>query len=404
MSLPLVNEKPTDNSLQTLISLDQIQNVRVTSLAQFLQCPRRWQAQVLGKEPRRESKWSTIGTAVHLMCEAYLRGEFDLFTPEANEWLQRMEAAGVNDKERRNLLTYLQSLSDYRGRVVALEFEFELPTFPESWRLKGHIDALIATDDGLIILDHKTNRSFEGVDAWSRKTQQIAYAWAVRQMLPRTEKLFFEIGYVNQGTKVRWETDPKNDIAFEAQVVRAWEEFQVYRRHNEFPERLNADCGYCGLLSECHTWKDSLSRLLPPEAGFINREPAETLTEQYVGLDILLKAGKKRLGVLEEELIERVREAGGEHEESGYRAHLYSSSRRQVDARTAWDELATVLSAQPSLGGTWDELLDEVVTFKVGGLEALAKQNEAFAPLMERAVSKVTVAEPSLKLAAIKEG
>ena len=67
----------TDNSHKPLQSLNDIEYFRVTSIAEFAQCPRRWLAKQLGEGKQTESPYSTMGTSVHLAIEKYLKGEYD---------------------------------------------------------------------------------------------------------------------------------------------------------------------------------------------------------------------------------------------------------------------------------------------------------------------------------------
>ncbi len=254
----------TNNSQQVISSLDDLKVIRVTSLAQFLDCPRRWQAQITGQEPWRDSKWAQIGTAVHLMVEAYLRGEFELFEKSAEAWWARMFEAGVPDKERRALLKYLQSLSGRRCQVIALEHEFTLSVVEGAWPLRGHIDALFLDEFGVLIWDHKTNRRPETANNWSRRVQQRAYAWAVRRLLPEQKEINWCIGYVNLGEIVMWKTSHLEDLWFEHQFREAWEQFQQFRNADHWPEQLNDNCGYCPFQGQCATYRTSIEAMLPP--------------------------------------------------------------------------------------------------------------------------------------------
>jgi hypothetical protein len=257
---------PTDNSGRTVTSLDQLHVMRVTSLAHFLECPRSWKEQVLGEVIKRPSKAAIIGTAVHYMIECFLRRDFDLHNPSAQPYWEALQLSGISLKEQKNLAGYLKLIEPYRELVVVLEHEFTLPLHDDAWMMRGHIDALIASEDGgILILDHKTNRNYESSEVWARKIQPIAYAYAARKTFPNIDpdNFWFEIGYVNQGATVRWRTDPVLDQYLERLYREAWEEFEVYERRNEWPERLSDGCKWCPLTSRCYAYQRFNEALVP---------------------------------------------------------------------------------------------------------------------------------------------
>lgn len=335
------------------------------------------------------------------MIEHFLRRDFDLFDQSSKPYWEGVIGAGVPDKERNNLLDYLKSIEGYRDNVLAIESEFTLGVIEGAWPLRGHIDLMTWWPDGTIIIhDHKTNRQYEGVEVWSKKIQQIAYAWAVRKMLPNVERVAFEIGYVNQGSKVQWLTQPTDDVWFENQFAQAWQEFSVYLRRNEWPERLNSNCGWCPLQVSCPIFRSSMEALLPsaaqsPSPAF---SPERSLSSRVIWLETALKAGTQLLDSLKQQLLELAKTSGGEYTEEGNVIRLTYSSRRKTDERVAWSTLLELLNEYPELSPQWEEVCEEVLTFKVTGLDKLVKKCEAFRPLVDRAVQKVTSDEPTVRV------
>ena len=233
----------TDNRLKTISSLDDIQKIRVTQVEGFHGCPARFKAAFLGEGNNNKSKAAEIGTALHLVIERYLCDQFELYTPEWEEYLVWLHKKGVPTKERQALLTYLQSLESMRQHVIAVEWEFPLSLVSGAPDIVGHIDATFCNEQGgITIRDHKSNRQFEGVSEWKKKFQPILYAIGVSEHYPG-HAITFEIGYIILGEVVSWNISVEELAIYKQHLTRRyaemWEEILVYRRTGEWPERPN---------------------------------------------------------------------------------------------------------------------------------------------------------------------
>lgn len=267
MSAPI-----TDNSFQPLASLAELRTIpalRVTQIAKLFECPRQWKAIMLGEGERFDSPAGRIGTAVHLVIERFLGGEFELCSQEWHEQAIYLEAQGVPAAERRMVEGYLREIGRYRPYVLALEHEFLKPLVLTAPKIKGHIDAVFVPYGGpLTIRDHKTNRQFKDADWWRQQWQPRLYSWAARVLWPtRAANVVFQIGYVNLGVVVQWEADPLDWFDLEARYREAWEGALLSMGTDRWGEHTNDNCGFCPVRLACETSKAATTALLGSFAG-----------------------------------------------------------------------------------------------------------------------------------------
>jgi hypothetical protein len=344
----------TDNSHRFLASLDALDRFRVTQVASFADCPRRWKANMLGEGEQKESPYAAIGTAVHLVVEQYLRGDID-FPESWHEVALRLEAAGVSPKERLSTRDYCLSLADRRGAVLALELEVQADLHIDAPPVVGHIDCLFLEEvEGqlaVIIRDHKTNRQLKPVEWWSQQTQPRLYALMVREYLrgnraiPWSVPIYFELGYVNLGVTHRWLTSEDNDREVRDLFRQMWDEFCVYERTGEWPERVNEWCGYCPLKKTCEALPKSQTAFLGKLAR--RKEEGESVAKRYEFAKNCVAAMQTTADELKGELLALVTEHGDVQEgDTLYTAR--KGTRREVDASALdWEEIKMLDSFSP---------------------------------------------------------
>jgi hypothetical protein len=385
-----MSEAVTDNSHRFLASLDALDRFRVTQVASFADCPRRWKANMLGEGEQKESPYAAIGTAVHLVVEQYLRGDID-FPESWHEVALRLEAAGVSPKERLSTRDYCLSLADRRGAILALEVEVELALRP--YRVVGHIDCMFMEEvDGQLqvtIRDHKTNRQLKPVEWWAEQVQPRLYAHMVRRMLSRQGlclPVYFELGYINLGVTHRWRTREEDDQQVLVHFAGVIEEFEVYRRTGEWPERVNEWCGYCPLKKTCEALPKSQTAFLGKLAR--RREEGESVAARYEFAKNCVAAMQTTADELKGELLALVTEHGDVQEgDTLYTAR--KGTRREVDASALWEEIKMLDSFSP-------EELDRLFSVKLTGLDQVVKQFPELSELLVPLVRTVESDEVTL--------
>ena len=371
------------NSHRHLSSLDELENIRVTGVKTFHACPRRWKAEILGEGVHRESPYARRGTAVHAIVERYLRGEpaTDAFFEEARIFLNSQE---LPEEEIEACFRYLGTLEPLRDRVLHVEHTVSHSGY---WHpIVGHVDAIFwYNDEGdILILDHKTNRFYRGSDWWSRQPQQRLYAWLVRRTFlgrePPLRDIYFAIGYVNLDRRVIWRTDPADAAWAWQQYDNLMLELEVYRRTEEWPERVNPDCRFCPLKSTCQTLQRHT------EGGSDG-----TMLERYQWAGTQAKVFEAILEDLREQILTRV-DQSGEVTEGNLRAWAKRTQRRSISFADAWDAVAPRcgMPALPTIYSEWEPLA-KVFKPQMVELNKLAKRLAG--PLSGNSLLEQTLAE-----------
>lgn len=167
-----------------------------TSLMIYSLCPRRYYYRYILRVPELVFKPGKVHTAgldplqrgniVHRVCEHLAKGT-DL--EKLLDWAIAMEGISIKNSERQELHQIITRYlaSDYyvqsRGHQVDREVEFAVPL--DRFVITGTVDQAIHTDQGLVIVDLKTNQI--GADqiedtAATYGWQLRIYAWALQVM------------------------------------------------------------------------------------------------------------------------------------------------------------------------------------------------------------------------------
>lgn len=342
-----------------------LDSIRVTAWSTFDKCPQRWAASRFGIVGPSDNKYTRIGTAVHAVIEAYLRWQFEL--SQFDRSVRYLTHHGVSDDEQENLREYLETLSDVRPRVFAIEHEFYLQAPGIDVPIPGHMDVVYQEEDrSLVIRDHKTNRRYKSADWWSQQDQPRMYSWGARQQWPGYD-IHYEIGYVNLNRVARWTTSRADDLAMSEVLQRRWRNMVACSDMRAFPEVFNDDCGFCPLRSGCRTYNAEMNAFLDQFlSGSLNKM---SIIDRLQYLERIRKVADDEIGELERELAVRALAEGGRAVVDGRLVSLEYSSRRAVDA---WELIqATQREGFPQL--TTEEFVS-LFTAKVGGVDKLLKR------------------------------
>jgi hypothetical protein len=393
--------------------LSQLQHLRTTSLRVFEQCPHTWAEQYLQWEPPAEddrSVYAAIGTAAHTICEHHL-AEIGLHF----ETMQRQSVAQANlekawatipANEMANVNDYLQSLTDFcfgeGWAPLAQELEFTLPIMPHMPPVRGHVDCLLWSKEtnGLLILDHKTNRRLDPLSYWQADIQPALYSWAIRQMYP-AHNLQFRLGYVNIEAYYQWDAPKDDDYDIQQRLARIWATMQGCEANGVWPERIGANCGFCQLKNTCVSLKESSDNL---NESFMAKVGQKSLGEQREWLKGLRKAIDVMLDELDDQLKDAVMAAGGSVQQGGLVYSLKTSKTRKLPAHVC---MLTLNKVWPELSDDEKyivgETLEKLLTVKVGGVDTLAKTVPVLGRMLEAGIVTVESA-PSLDARAPKKG
>ena len=385
--------------------------LRATSMTAFNDCPARWCQEhpsglIAGNEEGEGGEFAARGRAVHEECAAVLRG----LDPTSAGWgaaEARLRAAGVPPPERNNAFRYACGLWDRlnagRWSALSVEGEFRTAIEPGVPLVKGTMDVLWWDEEERcwVIQDHKTNRRWEGVAEWAARLQPLTYAWALRQSIWNRgfngdrARIDFEIGYVNLGESVRWTTDAAADAAAAGRLKLLWQEWQVYDRTEEWPERLNRWCSSCPRLRACGAAQRALE-----EVSELAGEPhAPGRLKRLSWLRAVRKIGEALEEQTAAEVRAAAREAGGELREDGWVATLQPRKRREANFRGVWGAINT-----RGLPFFTDEEVNDLFAVRLVSLDQALKSRPTLKAELELhgAVAEVEQ-EPTLQVREVKE-
>ena len=397
LELPTVGAL-TDNSIEVLQDLTQLDRFRVTSLGRLRECPARWQAEMTGqgvKGKPGKMDYAAIGTAVHHACEATLSGQLDPSSSEAWAcWDSRLLAVGCKPEERENARAYCEGLrSEWLNNpdreVDAIEYEILHTMLPGLLPLVAHLD-LVGFDSKagcFVIRDHKTNRQWEPAEVWADQIQPKCYTYLMRQLIGYEYPIRYEIGYVNLNSVVSWITDPQEDRLTLQLFCQIMEEFRTYLRFDEFPARVNQWCGTCPLFADCAKAKEvvsSFAALADPTLADGKATGGDTsLMARYAYAKQISELAAATLEFLREELRLTLADAeGAELTEGGFKATLTARKTKEAQFTKVYEAVLLWLKERPGLGPPFEPLmrdLDSVFSVRLTGLSAFAKDKPELA-------------------------
>ena len=389
----------TDNTLQTVDSLDALEYIRVTSIAEFLTCPAKWRANILGisKKPVTTIPElpiaTSIGTLVHDIIEQYLKNNFELDDSWWNNAVESLERMKVPPKERIALYRYIARLAERKKDIIAIEYEFDWKIIGGAPPVRGHIDAIFRDSNGRItIVDHKTNRSYQNVTWWKDQIQPLFYMAAASNFLSTLYPIRFEIGYVNLETTVNWEADGLEIERVDRIYTDVWEAIKFYRKTNEWPEHLNDYCNNCPVRDSCLTVQYAHTNFMTSFKG----QQRTSLTEQYIWAAQVLKTIEAKVSELKDSLIFEIMAAGGKIAEGKYTFGLKTSRRRQIPYRDLQSQVGKVIQRLTDNGNIseanklWDDwaiISNELISIKTGVLDVFIEKY----PILRDEIEAITV-------------
>ena len=393
------SQSPSPNQRPNLLDVRTLPHVRVTGMATFQKCPASWAVRTFATAPQRDSPYARIGTAVHLVVERFLKRRFEL-----EQWYEQynyLRSEGVSTVEVNNVYEYLLTLKGWRDSVIACEHEFNLRMENFGLPIQGHMDAVFLVEDGLMILDHKTNRHFQPKDWWAQQFQPLLYSWAARKLWPNYAKqVHYQIGYVNLGTTVTWTTGLQDDAQLEATMASIWREMEECSNTQFFPQRVNEDCGYCPIREQCSTYRNELSTLLESFTASVAERP---LPEQLLWITAVRKAAERAEEDIKQRMADQIKNAGGVLAHGQHEFKLKYGTRRVADYTEVRLALADVMAHDPESVDIIADLAPAIFSVKVGGLEALAKSVPKLRPVVGALLREVQNNEPAIVASRVRE-
>lgn len=420
--------------------------LRPTSLVSFQACPARWAAehpdlallppagvQVSSRKLDPERDYAAWGTAVHAIVEQVLLHKLDLHYDE-QEWQRAWLSAKPSKMpqgEWDNAKEYAARLNHWLADLVAnhgyvlqaLEQRLEEP-LPgvEGVTISGQPDAVYWSEKerSFVVVDHKTNRTYESRSVWEQRLQPRAYAWLLRQQWRRFNSkkrrlpsVYFVLGYavlpqpiMHAGPlTVEWNIAADDHLRTEEAMRDLARQVKWARDSGEWPERVNDYCGSCPLKADCRTLERTATETLAFATG--EQVDARSRLEQYVQVGHLIKGLQ---GVQEEiklEMLDRLQASSNFIQgRPSFRDGDLEAVLRETKTRRILGErfLARIRALEGKDNARFQEVANDLITVNVGALERenRAGHLQSLAHLIEEA--EVVVGKPSLRVQSCKQG
>lgn len=223
-------------------------------------CPLHWAlSSAGGRKPSTQAQ--NVGNLIHEIAADLPHGTLPELQAELarrwhelgldDAWVSRQERARAEEMVRR-LATYLDAHPEHVD--VEAEFDVEIGLEDGRARVRGRMDRVEHTSEGLRVIDLKTGASAPSVEATARHAQLGSYQLAVEHgafgdQSPQGGSLVY-LGTGARGATLRHQdplaadADPGWAHELIAQTVRTL-------TSAEFPAQENPMCGYCQLRTSC---------------------------------------------------------------------------------------------------------------------------------------------------------
>jgi putative RecB family exonuclease len=232
----------------------------------FRECRRRYKYQYVERIPTRPNPYNTMGAHVHAALKTF-------FSIEASEertadrlvdlllesWQHnRAGFSDLADEERwrqralAQMRTFAQT-HDLAARPLLLEGYFEVP-INERLALLGRIDRADEDDGGLHIIDYKTGRRPQDVDADQLHLYTIILERSLGRPVARASYLYLDDGSAWTVTPQRLQLDESL-----AMTVATYEEMLAERA---YPTDVGRHCSFCDYQAICPVREEIVGRRL----------------------------------------------------------------------------------------------------------------------------------------------
>jgi hypothetical protein len=343
------------------------QFVSPSKLKSFRACPRR-----CFDEPYTPSEAAHFGTALHAAAASLARGdaksvedaakvfadtferlgESALFTPEN---ARRGGDSIYNIMNHRKVALNPENVLEVESADAAKVFNdgsgkryHEVEIVEGKWGLRVMIDLVdVIPTNVLRILDWKSGRTVEEDDI-----QTASYALAAHRLYPGFGQIETAYFYAEQGRDGWYDAttwDSESMRAAKETIGALVKEFLEAKRDGRHDERLNKNCGYCALRSDCATYRER-TKVIPTGSAWNAPATVESFPTILAYLE-QISAIKKAAEDIESELTKRRNAVLAEHgviQIDGYTyARTEKVSRYEYNASEIFNEIGKAIGRPP---------------------------------------------------------
>ena len=236
-------------------------------LSRYQQCPLSYRLQYIEKRRGEPGPPLVFGSLIHAVLETLVREVVDdertgpLSQDRAldlyrDAWAKSgLADNGLFEEGFAILKNFVrdQGVLDHRD-VLAIEKEFRLPVGP--FTVLGFMDRVDRLgDDGIEVIDFKTNRMLFSRDELDQSLQMSIYAAAAQRLWPWAKNVRLTFHMLRHGLRQVTERTPEQleaALAYVETLGRQTEET------TEFPARLNTNCVWCDHKQHCPAYAEAL--------------------------------------------------------------------------------------------------------------------------------------------------
>jgi len=238
----------------------------------FKTCPQLFKFRAIDKLPEPPTEYQARGTTAHLALQRLFDLPAERRTPEAlfdlfREAWTEVRATEYGDmfptvtEERHWGLQSLELLANYftvedPASFEPLEREMDLVEDLGGITIRGILDRMEETDEGLVITDYKTGKAPPERYALPAFFALKIYALLIRRRTGRTPDRL-KLIYLNGPTVY---TISVNDAALDAmdrQLRALWTAIERAMENEHFPTRIGRLCDWCAFQEICPAFADS---------------------------------------------------------------------------------------------------------------------------------------------------
>jgi len=343
-------------------------------LSRFETCPMSYRMHYLDKLRAEPGLPLRFGKAIHAVLEVLVREHVDdeRMGPLSDEratslWQEAWAKEGLTGvdvfEEGLGILRRFvreQGVLDHQD-VLAIEKEFRLPVGP--FTVLGFIDRIDRLgDDGIEVIDYKSNRMLFTRDEVDTSLQLSLYEIAARRMWPWAKKVKLTFWMLRHGLRQTTERTPEQLDAVLRYVETLGHQTETA---TEFPARLNNNCVWCDHRQHCPAYADALKGkrdVVCEDLGDLEAVARER--EEVARLAKVLYARKRELeGVLKARLKEE-----DELVLSGTRYRMFNAT------TVSYPLAGTVQTLAAATGLSEEAVLERIGAVDKKALDALVKE------------------------------
>ena len=282
--------------------------VSFSRLSRWLRCPRSYQKHYLEGREDTPGAPALFGKAVHRVLELEAQaGQLVRLDALLSRWVEVAAEQGITAPEDHQAAEQLfrrfaRRQHTWPAELLGVEVEF-------AYRLNGHtikgvIDRVERTPDGLLVTDYKTSWKVYTADEAKSSLQAAVYLLAAEELWPG-EPVTVQFWFLRHDIILRHAKSPED-----VELARRWVRTLVWalERAESYPPKLNPYCQYCSYRNDCPAYQQAHE--LPPHL----KEPSNVAEALEIRNDLanrikILEGRKKKL---DSDLKKTALAAGGE--------------------------------------------------------------------------------------------